>query len=218
MHWSFRSSTEISNKCRAGCMIKICTRSTITKKYRRELRHYCSWIQHTCSQERATELNWKSYILMRVVNHNTKYSGQTESTYSTHGKFLWSRTLKEPDPCLVSGGVYKPRQLLFIHPVIQLNWNIRELRYYISQGSSLKSAHSLLIRFKYCNWITKELMITFLSKDSLEKIWKAIQFHISYWFSASGRNLTINSSHSFFSINSYSSFIQERILQVFIGK
>lgn len=153
---------------------------------------------------------------MTVANHNTKYSGQTKSAYSTHGKFLQSRRLKEPDPCLVSGGVCKPRQLLFIHLVIQLNWNIRELRYYVSQASSLKSAHSLLIRFKYCNCITKELMTAFLSKDSSEKIWKAIQFRISYWFSASGRNLIINTR--FFSINSYFSFIQDRIFQVFTGK
>lgn len=123
-------------------MIKIGTKSTITKKYRSALRHYCSWIQHTCWQERATEFNWKSRILMTVVNHNTKYSGQTESACSTHGRFLWSRRLKEPDPCLVSGGVYKPTQVHFIHSVIQLNWNIRELRYCVSQGSSLKSAHS----------------------------------------------------------------------------
>lgn len=143
---------------------------------------------------------------MTVANHNTKYPGQTESAYSTHGKFLRSGTLKEPDPCPVSGGVYKPRQPLFIYSVIQLNWNIRELRYYASQGSSLKSAHSLLIRFKYCNWVTKELMIAFLSKDSSEKIEKAIQFHISHWFSASDRGLTINTSHRFFSIHIFPSF------------
>lgn len=85
---------------------------------------------------------------------------------------------------------------------------------HVSQGSCLKSAHSLLVGVNYHGWITKELTTAFLSKGSSEKILKANQFHISYGFSFSDRNPTSNTSQRVFSSNSHFAFIPERILQV----